>query len=37
MAWHFFLFLLAAAAAAATADSLDKFAQPSLAKEIEMG
>ena len=36
MAWHFFLFLLAATAAAA-ADSLDKFAQPSLAKEIEMG
>jgi hypothetical protein len=33
MAWHFFLFLLAAAAA----DSLDKFAQPSLAKGIEMG
>ena len=32
MAWHFFLFLLAAAA-----DSLDKFAQLSLAKEIEMG
>jgi hypothetical protein len=36
MAWHFFLFLPAVAAATA-ADSLDKLAQLSLAKEIEMG
>jgi hypothetical protein len=37
MAWHFFLFLPAAVAAATAADSLDKLAQLSLAKEIEMG